>query len=66
MATKLDMSKAYDRVQCLFLEKLMLTMGFHDKWVGMVIVMEIVRTVSYSILINGEPWGNFQPTRRIR
>ena len=55
MAMKLDISKAYDRVKCLFLEQLMLTVGFHDKWVGMVIVMEMVRTVSHSILINGEP-----------
>ena len=65
MAMKLDISKAYDRVKCLFLEQLMLTVGFHDKWVGMVIVMEMVRTVSHSILINGEPWGNFQLTRGI-
>lgn len=58
------MSKAYNRVEWLFLEQLMLKMGFHVKWVGL--VMEIVKTVSYSILINGEPRGNIQPTRGIR
>ena len=63
MAMKLDMSKAYDRVEWLFLEQLMLKMGFHVKWVGL--VMETVKTVSYSILINGEPRGNIQPTRGI-
>ena len=41
----------------------MLKMGFHVKWLGM--VMETIKTVSYSILINGEPQGNFQPTRGI-
>ena len=50
MALKLDMSKAYGRVKWVFLEKIMLRMGFHSKWVSM--VMECVRTVSYSVLVN--------------
>lgn len=44
------MSKAYDRVKCDFLEKLMLKIGFDiiwDKW-----IMACVTTVTYSILIN--------------
>ena len=64
MAMKLDTSKAYNRVEWTFLESIMLKMGFHEKWVGM--VMATVKTVSYSILVNGEPRGNIQPTRGIR
>ena len=37
MATlKLDMSKAYDRVERVFLEKMMRKMGFHERWVRLI------------------------------
>ena len=39
-------------------------MGFNERWIGLVIVC--VRTVTYSILINGEPQGMIHPTREIR
>ncbi|KAL9666801.1 hypothetical protein QQ045_001143 [Rhodiola kirilowii] len=32
MSSKLDMSKAYDRIEWRFLEKMMLSMGFSDCW----------------------------------
>lgn len=60
MAMKLDMSKAYDRVEWVFLEKILLKMGFSSAWVGL--IMECIITVSFSIHVNGEPKGMIVPS----
>ncbi|KAG5561218.1 hypothetical protein RHGRI_004294 [Rhododendron griersonianum] len=64
VAVKLDMSKAYDRVEWIFLERIMLKLGFHLKWVGW--VMECLKTVSYSFLLDGQISGYIKPSRGLR
>lgn len=64
LAIKTDISKAYDRVEWNFLEKVMIQLGFDTRWVNW--VMECVRSVSYEVLINGSPYGKIHPTRGIR
>lgn len=51
MAIKLDISKAYDRLEWGFLCNIMTMMGFNDKWISL--MMNCISIVSYSILING-------------
>nr|XP_023901138.1 uncharacterized protein LOC112012991 [Quercus suber] len=64
LALKLDMSKAYDRVEWIFLEKMMLHLGFSDSFVS--ILMSCIKSVSYAVLFNGEPVGHIKPTRGLR
>ena len=63
MATKLDMSKAYDRMEWPYLESVMRRLGFIEKWITL--LMLSVKTVSYSILVNGKPKGMIKPSRGI-
>ena len=64
MAVKTDVSKAYDRVEWDFLETTMRLFGFCNKWISW--IMAAVKSVHYSVLINGTPHGNIAPTRGIR
>ncbi|KAF3796532.1 reverse transcriptase-like protein [Nymphaea thermarum] len=48
---KLDLSKAYDRVSWKFLQNSMHVLGFHPRWIEL--VMKCVSTVSYEMVVNG-------------
>jgi len=66
MALKLDMSKAYDRIEWWFIEDMKKAMGFCDSFIRL--VMGCVTTVSFKVLImliNGRPSNEFMPQREL-
>ncbi|KAM6545731.1 hypothetical protein CsatB_026467 [Cannabis sativa] len=61
---KLDMSKAYDRIEWSFLRRTMEAFGFESRFIQM--VMKCISSVSFSILLNGGPLKQFCPGRGLR
>jgi hypothetical protein len=64
VALKLDLQKAYDKVNWSFLKNVLVQFGFNHVFIGW--IMECISSVSFSILINGGMSKHFLPSRGLR
>ncbi|XP_058784773.1 uncharacterized protein LOC131659623 [Vicia villosa] len=64
MALKLDMSKAYDRIEWPFVVGVLSSMGFPASMVNL--IQRCISIVSYKVLVNGQPSRSFVPERGLR
>lgn len=63
-AIKIDLSKAYDRVEWTYLKEIMIKLGFNILWIDL--ILKCITSASFSILINGEKKGHFKASRGLR
>lgn len=61
---KIDMSKAYDRVEWKLVIAMMKKIGFSSKWCKW--IWECMSSVSYKIIVNDSLGNQVIPCRRIR
>ncbi|KAL9453611.1 hypothetical protein AB3S75_009258 [Citrus x aurantiifolia] len=64
MALKLDISKAYDRLEWNLLEHTMESLDFSKGWINL--IMRCVSSVSFSVVLNGAVSRVIQPQRGLR
>jgi hypothetical protein len=61
MMCKMDLEKAYDRVNCDFLLYMLKRCGFGDKWCSW--IAHCISSMRFSVLVNGSPYGFFSSSQ---
>lgn len=60
----MEINKAYNHVEWRFLEAVMVKLGFDLRWITL--IMECVTTMTYAMVVNGNPVGHIIPSLGIR
>ena len=55
------MRKAYNRVEWVYLKMIMEKMGFSQRWINLIVAC--TRTITYLVMLNGQPCGLITPTQ---
>lgn len=64
MLIQLDLSKAFDKINWNYLEATLNAFGFDIQWTRW--ILALIKSTSFSILVNGSPSTPFSPSRGIR
>lgn len=64
MGLKLDVSKAHDRMEWDFIDETLEAFGFQTEFIQ--IIRGCMGSISFFILLNRSPFGNFIPSRGFR
>jgi hypothetical protein len=64
MFLKIDMEKAFDKMEWNLILAILQSLGFHANWIQW--IEACISTTSFSILLNGSPYGQFTPERGLR
>ncbi|OMO64495.1 reverse transcriptase [Corchorus capsularis] len=64
MAIKLDLDKAYDKLEWGFIRNVLFSFNFPQKWIDL--IMSCVSSSTISVLLNGVTLEGFKPSRGIR
>jgi hypothetical protein len=64
MFLKMDIEKAFDQMEWPFLLAIMKKLGFNDVWIGW--IEACISSSSFSILLNGSPFGLISHARGLR
>jgi len=64
MLLKLDLSKAFDSLSWVYIQKILIAFGFAHSWVRW--IYSLISSAFFSVLINGTPSATFRPSRGIR
>lgn len=64
IGVKLDMAKAFDKMEWCYLEKVMSKIGFSSKWCRL--IMKCISSPKISLMLNGATLQSFNPSRGLR
>ena len=64
MIIKIDLEKAFDRMEWSFVRNMLFSLGFHQDTIDL--ILSCISSTNVSLLLNGSQLEEFQPSRGLR